>query len=526
MRALGLNVVSPQVIINTIRAASVVVASNAPFDQCATALVLGLNIPKERWSCTQARSMRHGLPGSLEHACTVLNLPVGKDMEGNRLAKQVWKPRPTWTKWQGLTLEQRARAKRTDAGPKWFEDAKRIARLCKYNAEDVIASRALDKAVPELEPAEWEIWQHVWRMREIGIPLDMDMVRGAIGLAEESRRQVVERVREYTGGMIQSLNQIQALVAWADRYGYPMPSWDKAAVAEALADPFCPEPVRVVARCRQEAGKGSIAKFETAADCVGPDARLRHQIEYAGTNTLRLAGRGVQPLNLPRPKIMADKSAALADIKAGRPVRVAQWKIDYDPERALHAIRTGDLNLLKNLGDPEEIISDHIRPMIKAPPGKKILSPDLSAIEARGVFWLTSCEKALSAYWRDECLYCQLASTMFGFAVNKKDHPEERQYGKVGILQCGYGSGANRVAMANGLPDDMALKIVGTYRGDYPEVPRTWYDLQDAAISGLRQSGPSVRRRQGSRAFPVRGRMAQNAPAVRNVDVYARRGRG
>src|SRR6185312_992971 len=198
----------------------------------------------------------------------------------------------------------------------------------------------------------------------------------------------------------------------------------KETVPLALADPNCPEPVRVVARARQEAGRGSVAKFETASEMVSPDGRLRHQLLYAGTSTLRLAGRGVQPLNLPRPKIEAYKSAALADIKAGRPIRVPEWKIKYDPAVALAAIRAGDLEGLRRIGDPEEILSDQIRSMIAAPPGLKIASPDLSAIEARGVFWLVNCDKALRAYRAGDCLYCQLASTMFGFQVNKREHPE------------------------------------------------------------------------------------------------------
>lgn len=487
MRALGLNVISPDLVIATLRAAEMIVASNAPFDQTVTAKVLGLDIPKERWSCTQARAMRLSLPGALGSGASVLGLPEGKDKEGNMLMRRLMKPRPTWTKWHATAPEKR---KKADPGPKWFEDAARLARNCAYNAADVRVSRLMDKALPELEPAEREIWLHVWRMRETGIPIDLEMVNGAITMAEESRRAVTDRIRAYTGGMIQSLQAPGQLVAWAERHGVHFPSWAKDEVAAALANPKLPEPVRVVALARQEAGKGSVAKFETAAEMVSADGRLRHQIEYAGTApTQRLAGRGVQPLNLPRAKIEADKSAGLADIKAGRPVRVPEWKLRYDPERALAAIRAGDLAALRNLGDPEEILSENIRPMIAAPPGKLIVSPDLSAIEARGVFWISDCAHALEAYRRDEDLYCDLASEMVGFPVNKKDHPEERQLGKVGILQCGYGSGASRVAEANKIEEGLALQIVQTYRRKYSEVKATWYELENAAIDAIRNPG-------------------------------------
>lgn len=502
MRALGLNVVAPRLLINTLRAADIVVASNVAFDQAVTAKVLGVDVPIERWSCTMARAMRHGLPGSLGAGASVLGLKEGKDKEGNRLMKQLMKPRPTWSRWHSTLPDKR---KKVDPGPKWFDDAKRLARNCAYNAADVRVSLLMDKALPELEPAEREIWLHVWRMNLRGIPVDRELISGAIGISEEAMRDVTDRIRSYTSGEIQSLRAIPQLVRWAEKYDTYFPSWAKDEVAAALANPKLPEPVRVVALARQEAARGSVAKYETASDMVSPDGRLRHQLLYAGTSTLRLAGRGVQPLNLPRPKIESDKSAGLADVKAGRPVRVPEWKLRYDPERALAAIRAGDLTMLRSMGDPEEILSENIRPMIVAPPGKRILSPDLSAIEARGVFWISDCYKAVEAYRRNEDLYCALASTMVGFPVNKKDHPEERQLGKVGILQCGYGSGASRVALANKIEEGVALQIVQTYRSEYSEVKSTWYELENAAVEAVRNPGYTMTACRGRVSFTFEG---------------------
>lgn len=495
MRASGLNVVPPDTFILYLRSVKTVVAHNFAFDQGAMRNLARVNIPDDHWSCTMSRAMRHGLPGGLGNLCDVLGLgDGGKDKEGNRLLKQVMKPRPTWTKWHRTTPAER---KSLDPGPEWFEDATRIAREVLYCARDVSATMRVDAKIPELDEAERAIWLHVHDMNCRGLPLDMQLVNGAIAISEEAQRDVIDRIRHYTGGLIQSLKAPGQLAAWAERYGYHMPSWTKDTVAEALLDPACPEPVRVVALARQEASRGSVAKFEKAAEMVSPDCRLRHQLLYAGTSTLRLAGRGVQPLNLPRPKLEADKSAALADIKAGRSVRVAEWKVSYDPERALAATRAGDLATLRAIGDSEEILSDQIRSMIAAPKGLKIASPDLSAIEARGVFWLVNCEKALEVIRKSDAklgpdIYCQLASTMFGFPVNKKDNPEERQFGKVGVLQCGYGSGAAKVAMANKLDEEMAFRIVRTYRSDYPEVPSTWRELENAAIEAVRNPGYTV----------------------------------
>lgn len=500
MRALGLNVVPPETVIAVLKASEIIVASNAPFDQGVTACCLGLDIPKERWSCTQARAMRISLPGSVENIAKVLGLPEGKDKEGNRLSRQIWKPRSAWVR---KTLAGEA------AGPKWFEDAKRLARNCAYNAADVRVSRLIDKAIPELEPDEREIWLHVWRMRETGIPLDMELINGAMALAEESRREVTNRIRQYTGGMVQSLQAPQQMTAWAARYGYDAPSWAKDAVAEMLADPACPEPVRVLARARQEAGKGSIAKYETAAAMVSADGRLRHQIEYAGTApTQRLAGRGVQPLNLFRPKILGDKAAADAALKAGRPSTVPEWKLRYDPEKALHAIRRSDLVALRECGDSEEILADNIRSMIVTRPGKKIVSPDLSAIEARGVFWISDCETALSVYRRNGDLYCETAGAIVGYPVNKIEHPEERQlYGKVPVLSCGYGAGVATVARSNKISEDVAAKAVYGYRDRFPEVKYNgWTPLEEAAINAICAPGREFTACRGRVRFVFEGK--------------------
>ena len=481
MRADGLTVVPPETLIAMVQATKTIVAHNFAFEIGALRYLANVNLAPDRFSCTMARAMRMGLPGGLGNLASVLGFgSEGKDAEGNRLMKQVSKPRPTWTKKQ--------------TGQVWFEDADRLARIAKYCADDVRVTRRIDQMIPELEPDERAIWLHVHDMNCRGIPVDIEMIHGAITMSEEAIRDVTDRIRHYTGGMVQSLKAPGQLVAWAERYNYYMPSWTKDTVNEALADSNCPEPVRVVALARQEASRGSVAKFEKASEMVSPDGTLKHQLLYAGTSTLRLAGRGVQPLNLPRPKIMADQSAAKEDMAAGRPIRVATWKLDYDPERALAAIKAGDLAALRNMGDPEEILSDNIRSMIAAPAGTTLVSPDLSAIEARGVFWLVNCEKALDVIRKSDRgegpdIYCQLASTMFGFPVIKKKHPEERQYGKVGILQCGYGSGASRVAMANKIDEEMAYKIVQTYRGDYVEVPRGWRELETAAIEAIRNPG-------------------------------------
>lgn len=504
LRAAGLDVVPPETMVAMVRATKTIIAHNFAFEHIGTRKLMGADIPPDRFSCTMARAMRIGLPGKLESLCEVLKFgDAGKDKDGSKLMKQLSKPRPTWTRWHATPPEKR---KKADPGPEWFEDAERLAREAVYCCQDGVVTWRIDGMIPELEPEEWAIWQHVHDMNCRGIPVDRELIAGAIAISEEAQRDLIDRIRAYSSDMIQSLKSIPQLNAWAERYGVTFNSWAKDDVAAALANPRLPEAVQVVAQARQEASRGSVAKFETAQDMVSADGRLRHQLLYAGTSTLRLAGRGVQPLNLPRPKIEADKSAALADIKAGRPIKVPEWKLRYEPDRALAAIRAGDLTMLRSMGDPEEILSDNVRSMIAAPPGYKIVSPDLSAIEARGVFWLAGCEKALQVYRRNGDLYCEFAATVVGHPVNKKDHPEIRQnYGKVPILSCGYGAGASKVAITNKIDEEVAITGVQAYRREYHEVCGAWRELESAAVEAIYNPGTMTTACSGRVHFVYQG---------------------
>src|SRR5690606_32554232 len=51
------------------------------------------SITPKRWLCTASLASALALPRNLEGAGKVLNLPIQKDMEGNRLMKKWMKPR-------------------------------------------------------------------------------------------------------------------------------------------------------------------------------------------------------------------------------------------------------------------------------------------------------------------------------------------------------------------------------------------------------------------------------------------------
>lgn len=139
----------------------------------------------------------------------------------------------------------------------------------------------------------------------------------------------------------------------------------------------------------------------------------------------------------------------------------------------------------------EELINS-MRGLLIAMPGYKIVSVDASQIEARITDWIAG-----EAFWLDVWAnspprdpYCEFASLMTGqklrkptksdFAPLKKYLTRMRGMGKVGVLGCGFGMGADKaLAYAeNSYGVSMTLNegilLVDTYRKSHREVCKFW----------------------------------------------------
>jgi len=57
------------------------------------------------------------------------------------------------------------------------------------------------------------------------------------------------------------------------------------------------------------------------------------------------------------------------------------------------------------------------------------------------VLWEAGDTRALEVFTSGGDIYCDMATGIYGYDVNKKDHPNERQFGKQAILGLGYGMG-------------------------------------------------------------------------------------
>lgn len=86
-----------------------------------------------------------------------------------------------------------------------------------------------------------------------------------------------------------------------------------------------------------------------------------------------------------------------------------------------------------------------INSAIVAPDGWLIGEPDCSQIEARLLNFCAGQWDKVEEFRSGADPYVGVASAFYKKPINKKDHPDERQLGKIVELQAGYGSGGNKI---------------------------------------------------------------------------------
>ena len=157
---------------------------------------------------------------------------------------------------------------------------------------------------------------------------------------------------------------------------------------------------------------------------------------------------------------------------------------------AAHTHRFGGEWKLNMQNLPRDRTKSKLRAALCAPPGHKLVTADLSQIEARLVAVLSGQWELVDAFRNGEDVYASFASIVFGRSINKRDDPNERFIGKVGILSLGYGAGAARFnqmvtqqARQYGIPLEglfdvqIAERTVNTYRSLFPRIPKAWYAM-------------------------------------------------
>lgn len=437
-------------------------AFNASFERICLSNWLKKHHPKllsegflspNSWRCSMVWSAYLGLPLSLEGVGTVLKLKDQKLKEGGDLIRYFCLPcKPT--KING----GRKRNFPHHAPDKW-------AAFINYNKRDVevelaIKDKLRNHPVPNFL---WEEYHQDQNINDRGIGIDVDFVKAAITIDEESKSKIQEELKELTG--LENPNSVLQMIGWLREHGVTTNSLDKKAVKELLK--VVDAKTAKVLKLRQQTAKSSVSKYQAMVNCVCLDGRARGMFQFYGANrTGRWAGRLVQLQNLPQNH--------LPDLKEARDL-----------------FKTGDLEATDLLYGTQDTLSQLIRTAFVPSDGKKFIVCDFSAIEARVLSHLAGEKWRSMVFEQGKDIYCMSASQMFGVPVEKHGHNADlRQKGKIAELACGYGGAVGALqamgAIDMGLDEQELQPLVDSWRQANPNIVLFWWDVDKAVKTAVK----------------------------------------
>jgi DNA polymerase bacteriophage-type len=350
------------------------------------------------------------------------------------------------------------------------------------NAEVSIFNRMrqyLPMTSPQSERAIWLLDQKINRR---GLPVDRPLVDACCQIVEQDAEKNTGLLKLLTG--VHNPGSVQQLKTWVeDQIGVGLPSLDKEAVDGLLADPALPPKVAQALRLRQRLARSSTAKFKAFSTRTSKDNRFRGGYAYFKAHTGRWAGTNkVQAQNLSGSSLGGETPA----------------EIQKTLQDAIQCAMTGDLDWVGSMyPSVPALMSSLVRPVICAPPGRKLVVVDLTSIETIVLAWLAECNRILDVYRSGRDLYRVFASTVFRVPYDQVTKAQ-RKFAKPPILGCGFGLGGPGLKSYAGnfgveLSEAQSQKLVDLYRNTYPEIPEWWTLLKNAAIGATRNSLPKDR---------------------------------
>jgi DNA polymerase len=473
-----------------VEAGGLVVAHNAQFELAIWNFVLAKRhgwpaLRIEQTRCTMAACYAMALPGSLENAGAALGIDIRKDTEGRTLMLKMCKP---WA------------VRDDDNTPLYHDTPEMRDRLGIYCIQDGEVEREIWKRVLPLSAREQQLWELDQQINLRGIPFDMAALKGALEIAAVEKERLNADMALVTEGAVRACSAVAALKEWASDYGVMPESLAKAELSELLSETTLPEQVEKALRLRQASSRfTSISKLQAILD-RNWDGRVSYTFQYHAATTGRWAGRGIQPHNFTRD--LPDDPAVVEEI--------------------MEALRTGNVPALRKYGEPSTVISKCLRGFMHAQSIKNLMGGDFSAIEGRGLAWLSGEEWVLQAYREIDDnpgvpdMYERAYAKTFG--IRPEDvTKEQRQVGKVEELAFGYQGGVGAFVKmgknakllvvkgpitpahwkkAASLGDGWQVYTEGQangfkegWRAARPKTKSYWYALEEAAILAVKNPG-------------------------------------
>ena len=477
----------PQDVTDHIKAGGMLHCHNAQFERLIFWYVVcpDHDVPEpalEQFYCTAAQARCRALPANLDDLGRCLKLSLLKDKRGKELIKLLCIPN-----------------KETGA---FNRDPELLQELYDYCLQDVRVERLAANCTPGLTDDELATYHAMETVNDAGLMVDVELAKAAGRYAALELEEICEKLRNVTGGAIQTPRQYQKIKDFIldrsddrARKAMTVVKTDRKTGLEerkvsfgkdnrrrlleiAEADPdFLPSEGLQVIGLVDEAGRSSVSKFENMMKRADiEDHRVRGAyICFGAGQTGRASSMGLQVHNMPRNT-------------AKDPDKVRRWIIE---DRELPGVM--------------DTLSSMLRPAILAAPGHSFVCGDWAAIEARVLPWISKSNGGsyvLDVFEEVDAdpdapdLYMIEAGNLFN-KDPKTVTKNERAIGKVEVLALGYQGGYRAFqAMARGygitVSDEEAERIKDTWRFNNQWAVDLWKDLNQAALAAVFAPGTEV----------------------------------
>lgn len=452
-------------VLDFIRAGGPVLAHNVSFERAiwTNILIPLFNFPvinDDQWLDTQAVGLALNLPAALEGLAKALGCPTQKDTGG------------------GAKLMRRLSKAEADGKGGWryspATDEEKEA-LAVYCERDVGATLDAWFLIVPLSVTEILVWRADQRINARGVYLDQEFADKLSRLADQRTAELADETFIATDGELENSTSSPTLKKWLKKQGVTLPlvtrkkkdgtfhkteSAGALAIKDLLAKGELSPVTRQVLENRVEANRvTSLAKLSRIEPMVGADGRLRNALQFCGAFTGRWASYGLQLHNFPKDDLTPEASA------------LARLFVDLV---CLEGIKLTE-------DRPLEIMSQLLRSVIAAPPGREIIAGDYSAIEARIIAWLAGQEDILEQFVAGVDVYMYTAE-----AIGSDSYP----LGKLCTLALGYGMGILKLSeKAAGKGVVLSLKefrrVHRTWRETNVQIVQFWHDMDDAAMAAI-----------------------------------------